>query len=177
MDEPVSNQTVVYLTDPYKGTLITDDCYAAISLEVLPPKGPMNSDNCIMLSCNDHPYLRRQYIPSQAYLRQNPQVKVDFVWIGVPMEYGIYRKFSERDWFLSLKHAIEQGEYSITRNPKRAGGSRTFWMQMRGYFGYSEYNLISAAAERHVELIKQLVQHGIVTLKKEGILSVLGHRI
>ncbi|KAJ5717534.1 hypothetical protein N7488_003180 [Penicillium malachiteum] len=175
MDDLFSNQSTVYLAEPYNGTFITDDCYGGITLEVLTPRGPMNSYNCIMLACNDHPYLRRQYIPSRTYLRQHPNVREDYLWIGVPMECGMQRKATERDWFLTLKHAIEQGNYSISRNPRRGGGwSRTFWMQIRGYFRYSDQTLISAAIVRHLDLLMQLIHYGIIVLNKEKLISIQG---
>ncbi|KAJ6093304.1 hypothetical protein N7486_008593 [Penicillium sp. IBT 16267x] len=173
MGELLANQSVVYLSEPYNGTLISDNCYNSISLEVLTPKGPVNSYNCIMLSINDHPYLRRRYIPSKGYRRKNPHVEEDQIWVGINMDCGMYEKRTERDWSTTLKQAIDQGHFVISRDPKRGGGySRTFWMQMRGYFKYLDQGLVKIAVERHVDLLKQLIHHGIVTIQKEKILSL-----
>lgn len=172
MGELLASQSFVYLDEPYNGTLISDNCYNAITLEVLTPNGPVNSWNCIMLSINDHPYLRRQYIPSKYYLRQNPHVVEDQVWIGINMDYGVCMKHTVRDWLKTLKQAIEQGHYLTTRVPKRVGVyNGTFWMQMRGYFKDLDDGLVQIAVERHVDLLKQLIHHGIVTVQNERILS------
>lgn len=173
MGELLANQSVVYLSDPYNGTLISDNCYSSITLEVLTPKGPVNIYNCIMLSINDHPYLRRRYIPSKDYRRLNAHVEEDQVWVGVDMDYGMYEKSTERDWLTTLKQAIEQGHFLTTKDPKHVGGhSRTFWMQMRGCFKYDDQRLIKIAVERHVDLLNQLIRHGIVTIQNERILSL-----
>ncbi|KAJ5760976.1 hypothetical protein N7520_008132 [Penicillium odoratum] len=89
MGELLTNQTVVYLSEPYNGTLISDNCYNAISPEVLTSNGLVNSYNCIMLSINDHPYLRRRYIPSKNYQQLNPHAKEDQVWVGFNMDCGL----------------------------------------------------------------------------------------
>ncbi|KAJ5793101.1 uncharacterized protein N7503_009079 [Penicillium pulvis] len=173
MGELLANQLVVYLSEPYNGTLISDNCYNSITLEVLTPKGPMNIYNCIMLSINDHPYLRRWYIPSREYRRLNPYVEEDQVWVGFNMDYGMYEKPTERDWLTTLKHAIEQGRFLTTKDPKRdSRHSRTFWMQMRGYFKYDDQGIIKIAVERHVDLLNQLIHHKIVTIQNERILSL-----
>lgn len=170
MEELFQNQRYVYLSEPYHGTIVTDDCYGSITLEVLTPYGPMNSYNFITLPCNEHPYLNRRYLPSRDYIRRHPQVREDILWVGFNMECGIVRKRTERDWLLALKHAVEQGNYSVSRDPRRGGGSsRHFWMQIRGFFRYSDFNLISAAALRHVDLLRQLAQHGILIIKRERI--------
>ncbi|KAJ5924689.1 hypothetical protein N7466_008876 [Penicillium verhagenii] len=126
-----------------------------------------------MLSINDHPYLRRQYLPSKSYRRHNPQIREDQVWVGVNMDCGMHEKRTQRDWVITLKQAIAQGQFVTTRDPKRGGGySRTFWMQMRGYFKSLDRALVGIAVERHVDLLKQLIHHGIVTIQKERVLSL-----
>lgn len=83
------------------------------------------------------------------------------------------KKHIARDWFRTLKQAIERGHFLLTKDPKRVGGcSRTFWMQMRGYFEYDDQELIKIAIKRHVDLLNQLIHHGIVTIQKERILSL-----
>ncbi|KAJ5648463.1 hypothetical protein N7490_004835 [Penicillium lividum] len=172
MGELLTSQAVVYLSEPYNGTLINDNCYNAINLEVLTPNGPVNSYNCIMLSINDHPYLRRRYIPSKSYHQLNPHVEEDQVWVGFNMDCGMSEKRTEQDWFVTLKQAFDQGRFLITRDPKRSAYSRVFWMQMRGYFKQLDQGLVTVAVERHVDLLKQLIHHGIVTIQNERILSL-----
>jgi hypothetical protein len=114
---------------------------------------------------NIHPFLQRQYIPPQIFWHRYPNVKEEVIWVGVDMDLLYLAPRTSEEFIGCLVHAFENHQFYVCKNPVESPCTdRGFYMQIRGYFPGSEYDLIKKAAMRHIDLLSQLIEARYVSL-------------
>lgn len=69
------------------------------------------------------------------------------------------------DFIAMLRAAAEAGDIVVADStPHGLESGRSFWMQVRGYFPYPEMEFFVEAARRHVELMNDMLEAGVLEL-------------
>ncbi|KAJ5594844.1 uncharacterized protein N7459_001052 [Penicillium hispanicum] len=165
LQELEANCKVVYLSETYSGVWLGPERHNTVVLPVLTPRGPVNNHNNVYLPMSCHPTLKRKYLPSRSFSAENPLAADTVVWVGMDLDIFMWKR-SPRDFLLALRQAINLDRVIVTAVPENEQRhSRVFWMQMRGCFPNHSHVLL--AAERHADLLKDLISTGLVSVVDE----------
>lgn len=174
-------QTTTFLSSDYTGTELISSNPDPTTIQTLPistsSSEALKTNTNILLPTTLHPLLNRLYIPHKTFLAEqyhlqkdrnagkenipHPAVHEQRFWVGMRLPR---RAYPTRDAFLdTLDRSIEMlGANIVVEHPGQAGPPRAFLMEVRGYFrGRLD---VLAAAQRHVDLLGQLVSWGYLCL-------------
>ncbi|KAJ5594885.1 uncharacterized protein N7459_001093 [Penicillium hispanicum] len=179
-----ANNSIVYLdSEPRRATFSPEERSQTCFLPVLTTRAVPAAESSVLLPLHTHPALDRLYAPWKNFFQSRARARADYgffmvgqhephwtrvqekkVWMGFHLEQtgGLAMP---RDFIATLRVAAEAGDFLIADStPDGPGSGRVFWMEVRGYFAYPEMKYFVEAARRHVELMNDMLEAGVLEL-------------